>query len=129
MQGRLLQAARRDLNKIVSSGGFEDDIILSTPDGTITVEVKGLTTGITERYDNEGNKVNSSKTHVSIPEETLLLLAYPVRSVKSGKVALLDHKVKVNDSNGNTQSFVITETNPNATTGLIICFLGRSETE
>lgn len=126
MSGILLKQARLDMQKIVSSGGFEEDITFSNPDDTIQVAVKGLTSGIWIQYDAEGNKVNSSKSHVSVTEQDLLALGYPTRSITSGKIALTGHKVSVKDASGVEAKFVINETSPNATTGLIVCLLGKA---
>jgi len=126
MTGNLLAQARADMQKIVQSGGFQDDIVLSTADGSIEVAVQGLASGIHVAFDSEGNSVDSNKAHVSIPEQTLISLGYPVRNA-SGRVSLKNHKVKVKDAVGNDQNFVINSAQPNETTGLLICILGRSK--
>jgi hypothetical protein len=127
MSGKLLAQARLDAQKFVTSGGFEVDITLSTPDANTTIILTGLGTGRWVKFDNEGNSVNSAKNSITISEKTLNDLEYPVRSEKTGKVKLYGHKVSHLDSNGTPKNYVIEECYPNGSLGLIICILGDSE--
>jgi len=122
--GKILAMARRDAQKFATSGGFQEDITLSTPDAAKIVQVTGFHTGVWMDYDNDGNKVNSDKFHIDIPEQALIDLDYPVRNA-AGKVALKNHLVTVKDNTGTDREFVINESHPNGTLGLLICTLGR----
>jgi hypothetical protein len=122
---RLYAAARADVAKVVSGADWGLDINLSTPDGTHVVNVQGLNTNHTLLVDNDGNAVNSTSRHISIPESVLTELNYPVRNT-AGDVAMRGHKAKVQDNNGVLQNYMISECRPNGTTGLLIFMLGLS---
>ena len=127
MRGKLFDAARRDMAKFATSGGFEQDMSITTKDGSLTVDVKGLSSGkMVPALNALDNQVISSTFHVSIPEQTLLDLEYPVRNAL-GKVAMIDHRVTVNDNTDTPRNFIVTENHPNTTTGLIVLILGRAE--
>lgn len=124
MSGKILLQARKDAEKFVSSGGFEADIIISK--GTDVLATKGLTTGHTMRFDNEGNAVISKSFHVNIPENSFKQANYPYKNNK-GRIDLRDHKIQLSDEVGNITYWVINEVLPNATTGLIPCILGEDK--
>jgi hypothetical protein len=121
--GKLLQQARIDARKMATAGGFEDDIILKTKDGSIELAVKGLTTSHTQQYDTEGNPVNSKSEHITVSELDLIEGEFPYKSTK-GSPNLNGCKVVKKDNTGETKNHVIKETMPNKTTGLIVCILG-----
>lgn len=125
MSGAQLAQARADMQQIATAGGFVVDINLTTPTDSLSVDVTGLGTGMFLNMDNEGNTVNASKFHISIPEKVLTDLTYPVRNGK-GNVALIDHKVAVKDNTGTLRHYVINQCFPNSTLGLIVCILGKS---
>lgn len=124
MSGKLLQQARIDAKKIATKGGFEEDITLTK--GELSVQLKGLTSGITERYDTEGNPVYSPSFHCTIAEQDLITTEFPYLNT-ANRVALKGCTVKIPDNNGTLKEFAINETLPNKTTGLIICILGRKQ--
>lgn len=127
MQGKLLAQARKDALKFATSGGFQDDIILTTPDGSLTITCSVLVTGRWQSFmDDNGKIVNSASNHICIPEAVLTALAYPVRSLTTNKVKLENHKVQAKDNNGTIFNFVINSCYPNSTTGLIVCILGQA---
>ena len=68
--------------------------------------------------------VNSESFHILIHEQVLIDGEYPVRSEKSGKVKMENHRVIFMDNNGVPHNFVVNEGYPNGTTGLIVCILG-----
>ena len=127
MSGKLLLQARKDAIKFVSAGGFEEDILLISKDGSVELAVKGLSTLKTQQFDNEGNSVNASTAHVDIPESALIEGNYPYRSGSSGKISLIDHGLIVKDLNQVDRRYVISECLPNGTTGLIVCIVSRAE--
>ena len=125
MSGKLLLQARSDAIKFTTSGGFEEDILLKTKDGSMQLAVKGLSSGHTQTLDTDGSPINSESKHVSFPEIYLIQANYPYKSIRTGKIALSGHQVMVKDNTGFEANYVINECHPNATTGLIICILGR----
>lgn len=121
MSGDILQAARNDAKKILASGGFEEDITLSTPDGGLTISTKGLATKHHINFEMEG-PVNSKNAHICIDESDITDKNYIVRN-SDGEVNLLSHKVQVSDNTGEIKKYLIKEHFPNETLGLIICVL------
>lgn len=124
--GKILAQARIDAAKFTEAGGFQVDVTLTTPDGSVSVDVTGTGSGRWIMFDNEGNGVNAGKNSIRFVESTLNGLGYPVRN-SNGKVAIRKHKVNYLDSNGNLQTYLIEEVYPNGTTGLIICIMGDAE--
>lgn len=122
--GKILAQARIDAAKFTESGGFQVDVTLTTPDGSVSVNVTGTGSGRWVMFDNEGNGVNAGKNSIRFAESTLNNAGYTVRSQKNGKVNLYHHKVSFLDANGKLQKYLIEEVFPNATTGLIICMMG-----
>jgi hypothetical protein len=128
MTGKLLAQARKDALKFVTSGGFEDDITITSPDGTNVLAFTGWVSGRWQSFvDDNGRIVASASNHVNIPESVLTAAEYPVRSETTGKVKLEGHKIQANDNNGVVWKFVIDKCYPNSTTGLIMCILGQSK--
>jgi hypothetical protein len=126
MTGKILAQARKDALKFVTSGGFQDDIILTAPDGTM-LAFSCLTSGRWQSYtDDNGKVVASASNHINIPEKVLTDAEYPVRSLTTGKVKLEGHKVQAKDNNGTVLNFVINTCYPNSSTGLIMCILGQA---
>ena len=123
MVGNILKAARADAKRYTSSGGFEDDITIKTPDGSTTVNIKGSATKHHISFDTDGNQVNSKNAHIRIVEDDLVALGYPVRNA-SGEGNLRNHLVSVPDSTLVIRNYIITETFPNETMGVIVCILG-----
>lgn len=123
MAGRMLQQARKDALKINKAIGWEEDIKLSTPDQSLTVDLKGIHTKHHISFDDLGQRVNAKNAHILIDEKDLLENDYPYRN-KTGNVALIGHFVEVADSNGDVKRFIVNETFPSETFGLIVCILG-----
>lgn len=124
MSGKLLEAARNDIQRILNSGGFEDDISISNPDGSITAQVKGLHSKHWISFDTDGSLVNSKNAHISITESDLVSSGFQTRNIKTGNVDLKGFRVTAKDSTGVEKKFTISENFPSETTGLIVCILG-----
>lgn len=123
MAGNLLKAARADAKRYTSSGGFEEDITIKTPNGAITANITGAATKHHISFDSDGNQINSKNAHIRIVEDDLVALEYPVRNA-SGEVELINHLVSVPDSSLVVRNYIILETFPNETMGVIVCILG-----
>lgn len=143
MAGRMLQQARKDALKINKAIGWEEDIKLSTPDNSLTVNLKGIHTKHHISFDDVGQRINAKNAHILISEKDLLnafnpdfntdyntdfnsILSYPYRN-QTGNIALIGHKVEVSDFNGDIKKFIINETFPSETFGLIVCILGDTD--
>jgi hypothetical protein len=118
-----LERARADAARIMSdkTNGFAVDITLVAPSEE-TATVPGLHTKHHLDVDTDGAMVSSKNAHISIRESLLTDLDYPVRNA-NGDVALKNHKVTVKDSTGNDCTYLISESFPNETLGLLICTL------
>ncbi len=124
MIGNLLETARADAAKIVSSGGFQVSATLSTPDNATSLAVNGTATGTWMSFDDtqQGKPVNSRSNSFTIPVAQLIAANYPYLTAR--RINLLKHKITVADGGGMAGNFVITEQHPNTTLGLIVCLLG-----
>lgn len=123
MSGGLLQLAKRDAKKIVTSGGFQESMSITTKDGNTTVSLTGFATKHHMSFDTDGLPSNTKNVHVTIDENILIANGYPVRNNK-GEVALNLHRVSYPDSTGAVKNYIVTETFPDETLGLITLILG-----
>lgn len=125
MSGKILQAARRDFQKIISSGGFEEDIELVSPDGSVIIEITGLHAKRAQMFDTEGNPVSSIVAHITVMKNKLDELNYPYINSK-GKVDFNGHKVNVKDFSV-IRNYVVNEFHPSDTFGAIVLILGNNK--
>ena len=125
MPGTLLQAVRADAKKYITEGGFESDINITTPSGSVSLDTTGWATKHHISYDTDGTVVNAKNAHICLNEQILEDAGYTVRV--DGEVSLLKHKIIVKDSSGVDKTYVIKETFPDETLGLIVCILGDLE--
>lgn len=123
MAGSLLNRARKDAKKYVTKGGFEETIFLETPDGLTSLETTGFASKHWINFDTDGNAANSKNAHICLDEDKLALANYPVRN-SNQEVFLLKHRVTVKDSSGIEKKYVVIESFPDETLGLIVCILG-----
>ena len=123
MSGRLLEQARIDAIKFISTGGFEEEISLSKPDNSLTVLVNGLHTKHWMSFDTEGSVVNSKNAHILISEQVLNAAGYVTRNINTGNVDLRGHKIAVKDSTNLVKNYIIDQSYPSETFGLIVCIL------
>lgn len=126
MSGNLLNRARRDSKRFITKGGFQENIVLKTTNGLISVETTGLASKHWINFDTDGSSVNSKNAHICIDEDALVLLGYPVRN-SSNEVSLFNHRVLVPDSSGIIKEYLIKEWFPDETLGLIVCILSDYE--
>lgn len=124
MSGKLLEAARRDIAKITQSGGFEEDILISNPSNGFIIPIKGLHSKHWIGFDENGNQINSKNAHVSFMELSLTLNGVQTRNTKTGNVDLEGFRVSVKDSSGVLKNYIVIQSFPSETTGLIVCILG-----
>lgn len=115
--------ARDDVNMILNEGGFEVFITLESPSAVIA-EIKGLAVTRNNLIESDFQVVNSKLAHVSFAEKDLLDLGYPVNN-DDGKPFLKNHKVTYPNSNGDMITYVVVETMPSRTFGIISCLLGE----
>lgn len=125
MSGGLLNAAKKDAKLYVKEGGFQEDILLSTPSGSVTLATTGFATKHHISFDTDGTSINAKNAHICIDEEALQLAGYPVRVDE--EVNLLNHRVTFKDSSGVDKKYIVKENFPDETLGLIVCVLGDFE--
>ena len=122
MSGRIFQLAKRDSKRIVTSGGFEETITISTATGSNTLTLTGLATKHHLNFNSDGLPINSKNVHICIDEDVLTAAGYPVRNAK-GEVNLLKHRVSFPDNTGVIKNYVVNENFPDETLGLIVLIL------
>lgn len=123
MAGSLLNRARKDAKRYVTKGGFQETITLETSDGSMSIETTGFASKHWINFDTDGNAANSKNAHICLDEDKLVAAGYPVRN-SDKEVYLLKHRVSVKDSSGEVKTYVIIESFPDETLGLIVCILG-----
>lgn len=123
MPGSLLDMARKDAKKIATSVGWEEEIQISSPDKSKSLSIKGWHTKHKIPVQTDGGQISTRNAHILISEDDLI--DYPVRDEKNGRIDLKNHFVDVADSTGVVKNFVINESHPSETFGLIVCILGE----
>ena len=122
----LIAQAKADIEQITyNQNEFGVLITFTAPDDS-TATVAGLHTKHHLGLDTDGNPVNSKNAHISFSEKNLTDEGYVVRDANS-EVSLIGHRVSVNDSTGSPKEYIIRETLPDETIGLIVCILGDLE--
>lgn len=124
MTGRLLLDARKQARKFIQSGGTEEDIILTHPSGSPVLDLKGIHTKHWMAFDTDGAQINSKNAHILISEQDLIDASYVYRDPKTQNIDLKKHRISSKDSSGILKHYVINETYPSETFGLIGCILG-----
>lgn len=126
----ILDRARNDFKKhITSASGAGEDILIETPVGAPvngSANVRGLAMKHHLSFNTDGQMVNSKNTHITISESDLVELNYPIRNTKS-EVSLHLHKVTYTDSSGTDATYLIIQSFPDETLGVITCILGDYE--
>lgn len=123
MSGSIFELAKRDAKHFLQKGGFEENIVLTTPSGDKSLSLTGFATKHHINFDTDGLPVNGKNAHVTVDEKYLVDNGYPVRNAKS-EITLLKHKVSVPDSSGLVKNYVVKENFPDETLGLIVLILG-----
>lgn len=124
--GSVLDRARVDAQRIITSGGFEVDITLTPPLPDSPLAVKGLASKHWIDIQTDGIDANTKNTHITIVEKDLTDNAYPVRD-GNDQVNMEGHQVDYIDSTGTSKSNTIIEAYPDETLGLIVAILNDKE--
>jgi hypothetical protein len=117
-----LERAITDWKRFTLNGGFEVDITLTPPVGD-PVSVKGLGTKHHNSVGTDGLPINSKNVHISLIESDLTEKGITVRDV-NGEVNLRNYLANFIDSSGVLKNYIIKETFPDETVGVITCILG-----
>lgn len=121
----LFDIIKRDAKHIVNSGGYQLPIEMTTKTGDLTVNIVGWAVKVSGSFDSDGNQVNTKNAHITIDEDALTALGYPVRTSKKKieEVDLIDHHVSFKDSSGNIAHYTVRENIPDENLGLILLWL------
>ena len=120
-----IDRAIQDAKRFVTSGGFEVNITLKTPDEATTLEIKGTSSRHHNSIDTDGLPVSSLNVHITIAEQDLIDNSYPYRNSKD-EVSLRKHFVSCPDSRNEIRDYLIREVWPDETLGLIVCILEKN---
>lgn len=137
----LLERARADVKRIIendeewgvaiefaspSDSEFDGSFEEAFRGAGSTAAVTGTHTKHHQSFDLEtGKDLNAKKASVTVVEQALTDLDYPVR--ENGEVDLKDHLVRVKDSTGTEYQYVVDQWFPDEALGLIVCILGKYE--
>ena len=120
----IIDQARRDLLQITTSAtGFSVPLIITTPAGT-PFQVRGLAKKHHLSIDGDGVVVNSKNASVSIAEDALKAVGYPVRNSR-GEVMMMGHTVTYEAVPGLPMQYSILEHFPDEALGLIVFILAE----
>ena len=113
--GDILDIVREDARDIVTAGGFETPLILTSPDALTTIETNGIAIRRTDHlvYDN-GDEKNTPFASITVP--------FDIFDFTGKVISLKDWKVQFTDSQ-DTVTYTITDILPNRTIGIINCTL------
>lgn len=120
----IIEQARRDVLRITTNPAeFGTPVFFTAPDTSTAVIVARTNKHHLSIDPETGGAVNAKKATLSIAEEALVLVGYKVRNAKN-VVDLKGHIVSWADSTGLSAKYIIRETWPDETLGLIVCVLG-----
>lgn len=118
----LIQQAKDDWQRFSSDPDlFGISIDFEAPTSA-TATVVGLATKHNIGVDTEGNLINTKNAHISVAEKLLTDAGYPTRNT-AGEVDLKKHRVDYIDSTGGSKKYVIQQSFPDETVGMIVCIL------
>lgn len=101
---------------------FGVPIVLTTAEGA-EYTITGLHSKHHLGMDETGTPVNTKNAHLSFHESQITDQGGSIRNA-AGEVAIVGWTAAVKDSTGTSKEYVIRQTMPNETTGLIVCILG-----
>ncbi len=118
----LIQQAKEDWQRFTSDPDlFGVSIDFEAPTSE-TATVVGFATKHNIGVDTEGNLINTKNAHISVAEKLLTDKGYPTRN-SDGEVALKGHRIDYVDSTGGSKKYVIQQSFPDETVGIIVCIL------
>lgn len=117
-----LNKAKNDWNRFLTNGGFAVEATL-TPAGGQPVSVNCLAMKHHNSVDTDGMPINSKNVHASFSESNLTGLGLNVRDT-NGEVNMRNWILTYPDSSETDKSYIVKETMPDETVGIIVCILG-----
>jgi hypothetical protein len=107
----------------VNKTGYQEEIEMSTPDRSLTINITGWAVKHHISFDSDGNQVNTKNARATIDEAVLVAKGYPVRNANQ-EIALVRHLVSYKDSSGIVKNYYVRESFPDETLGMICLILG-----
>jgi len=120
--GQILNMARKDAHKILTSLGYETEITLKK--GLIEVVINGLGLVHHLAFDTEGQTVNTRTAHVTISEQACIDVDFDIRNDK-GTVYMRDVLISFADCTGVIKTYMVKENFADDTLGVIVLMLGK----
>lgn len=117
-----LSRAKYDWNRFTVNGEFKVDITLIPPGGD-PVSITGLGIKHHNSINTDGIPVNSKNAHITLIESDLVDNGITVRD-SNKEVNLKNYLVSFKDSSDVSKNYIIKETMPDETVGVIVCILG-----
>ena len=121
----LIEQAKGDWQRFSSDLKTWGTAITLTAPTAEVANIAGIATNHHIGVDTDGNPINTKNAHITISEQLLIDAGYPVRM--NNEVSLIEHRVSYKDSTGVTKEYVIEETFPDETIGMITCILNDFE--
>lgn len=123
----IMDFIKEDIKTITGSGdGFGVALTFTNANGSQTATINGLASRHQLSVDGDGNTVNSRNVHCSFAEGLLTAEDYTVRV--NGEVNMKNHRVTWTDATGVAKTYIIEQTLPDDTLGLIPCILNTFKT-
>ena len=122
----LIEQAKSDWQRFSSDPKTWGTAITLTAPTAEVANIAGIATNHHIGVDTDGNPINTKNAHITISEQLLVDAGYPVRDSEN-EVAMINHRVSYKDSTGITKEYVIEETFPDETIGMITCILNDFE--
>ena len=119
--GKVLDMARRNTNLILTSFGFENDIILVK--NTITYNIKGVTPVRHLVLETENQTINTKLASVIISEQELQRVGFQYRI--DDEVYMKGTLISFIDTSGVSKTYGVKETFPNESLGYMTINLGK----
>jgi len=118
----LLDQIRADVLQITTNTD-EYGQPITFDNGTVSVTVNGRANKHHLSIDRDGNATNAKNASISVSEQALTTLSFPVRDA-SGEVNLKNVKVTWTDSTSTPRTYMIRQWYPDEVIGYIVCILG-----
>lgn len=123
----LAEQAKLDAKWITANSNHFGVSITLTSTSNISATVFGLHTKHHTSWDPEsGEVIDGKRAHISVSEEVLEDSGYPVRN-SNQEISMVGHLVEVADSTDVVKKYIVRQTFPDETLGLIVMILGDFE--
>lgn len=128
MPGGLFNLIKRDAKFFATSGGYQVEVQMITPDNSMTINFTAWAVKVSGSFDSDGNQVNTKNVHVTVDEDIFIKAGYPYKTTKKGssipEIDLIYHRANFVDSSGRLCNYYVRENFPDENLGLINIGLG-----